>query len=531
MTTIKYDQEVRDAIMEGVNKLANAVKVTLGPKGRNVIVGKNGIDPKVTKDGVSVAKEIEIEDELENMGAVLVKRVAEKSNDSAGDGTTTATVLTQAILKEGMKLVAAGYNPIEIKRGIDKATQAIVAKLNESAIPVPHGSEMIEHIATVSANNDPDVGRLVAEAFNSIGTDGAVSVEAGSGFETVLHKVDGLQFDRGMTSTYFSADPEKAEVNMRNPLILMVDGKLTTTEQVMAVLEPVIKMGKPLLVIAEDITGNALSTLILNKMRGGHELCAVKTPGFGDHRKDLIKDMAVLTGGSVVPEDMVADITEEYFGQLMGTANAVKIDQMSTVIMGGNGMREEVQKRVEEINSNLTRTDITEFEVKKFEERKAKLSGGVVVIEVGANSEIDMKEKKDRFDDAKEAVISALEEGVVIGGGCALLNCKDLKINVNGGTDENCGVAIVMKAIEAPFRTICENAGVSADVKLDGVMGVNQLHKSALKNKGYDAKNDKFADMVEKGILDPKKVTRIAIESASSVAGTLLTTACAVIPK
>ena len=521
MTEIKFDQEVRDGIKAGVDALANAVKVTLGPRGLNVIIQRHNQDPQVTKDGVTVAKEIELEDPVQNMGATVVKRVAEKSNDNAGDGTTTATVLAQAILSEGLKLVAAGYNPVEIKRGIDKATEVIVAHLNSTAIPVTHGSDMIEHIATISANNDPEIGKIVAEAFRRVGSDGAVSVEEGAGFETVVHRVDGLQFDRGMASSYFSTSPDKAEATMRNPLILVVEGKVTTKEQIMAVLEPVIKLGKPLVIIAEDIAGDALSTLILNKLKGGHSLAAVKAPGFGSLRTDLTKDIAIIVGAQVVPADMVADITSEYIDQLLGTATTVKIEGMSTVIMGGKRNEEEVADRIKEIEAKIADNKITKFEVDKLLERKAKLGGGVAIIEVGAKSEIDMKEKKDRVDDAKEAVISALEEGVVLGGGCALLNCKDLVVNVLENTDEKIGVQLIMKAIEAPFRTICDNAGVSSDLKIEGVM-------SRPTGTGYNAKTDEYVEMINAGILDPKKVTRIALESASSVSGTLLTTACAI---
>ena len=521
MTTTKYDQDVKDAIKAGVDKLADAVKVTLGPKGSNVIIGRtNGEDPQVTKDGVTVAKEFELEDPFENMGATVVKRVSEKSNDLAGDGTTTATVLTQAILSEGLKLVSAGYNPLDIKKGIDKATEVIVAGLNSSAIPISYDSPMVEQIATVSANNDPEVGKIVAEAFLKVGEDGAVSVEPGAGFETVLHRVDGLQFDRGLLSTYFSASPTEASCTLKNPAILVVEGKLNTTEQVMAVLEPLIRQGKGLVIIAEDITGDALSTLVLNKLRGGHQIAAVKAPGFGEWRKDLTKDIAAIVGAEVVPSDMVHEIEEQYFGQLLGTASTVKIEQLSTVIMGGLRNKEKVDERINEIEAKLS-TKITKFEEEKLKERKAKLGGGVAIIEVGAKSEVEMKELKDRYDDAKEAVISALEEGVVIGGGCALLKARSESIILpNDNKDYEAGIDILFKAIEAPFRTICENAEVSADVKLASVL----KHGG---NYGYNAKTNEFDDMMVKGILDPKKVTRIALESAASVAGTLLTTKCA----
>jgi len=526
MTDIIFDQEVRDGIKAGVDALANAVKVTLGPKGRNVIIyKKNGLDPHVTKDGVTVADSIELEGDIENMGATVVKRVAQKSNKNAGDGTTTATVLAQAILREGLKLVSAGYNPLDIKRGIDKATDVIVNELNRVAIPVDHDSPMIEQIASISANNDPEIGKLVAEAFASVGKNGAVSVEEGKGFETVLNRVDGLQFDRGLITPFFSTSPDKVEVSMQNPLILVVDGKITTKEQAVAILTPIVELRKPLFVIAEDITGDALTTFTLNKLKGGHTIGAVKTPGFGNHRKDLAYDIAAIVGATVVPEDMVAEITSEFVDQLFGTAKAIKSEQMSTVIMGGVQKDGEVKKRIDVIEAKIKAGGLTEFEEEKLNERIAKLGGGVAVIEVGAKSEIDMKELRDRIIDAKEAVISALEEGVVLGGGVALLNCKQLKVKTLKNTDEEIGVQLIMKAIESPFRAICENAGVSADVKL------NALKKSKIKNYGYNAKTDRMTDMLSEGILDPKKVTRIAIESASSVAGTLLTTACAVIEK
>lgn len=522
MKTIKYDQEVRDAITAGVDALANAVKVTLGPKGRNVIIGKYGVDPIITKDGVTVAKEFELEDRLMNMGAIVVRRVAEKSNDKAGDGTTTATVLTQAILKEGMKLVAAGYDPIQIQKGINLASDMIIDELNNMATPITFDSPLVEQIATVSANNDNEIGKLVADAFLQVGEDGAVSVEEGAGFKTVIHRVDGLQFDRGLISTYFSTTPDKVEASLQNPMIIVVDGKLTTTEEAMAIIEPVTSLGKPLMIIAEDVIGNALSTLILNKMRGGHQIAAVKAPGFGGYRSELIKDIAAIVGAQVVPADMVADITPEYVDQLFGTASVVKIEQMNTIIMGGDGHEKDIKNRINMINDKMEDKMTTSYEVGKLKERKAKLGGGVAVIEVGAKSEIEMKELKDRIDDAKEAVISALEEGVVIGGGMALLNArKRVTYPKYNYIDVNKGIEILSKAIEAPFRTICENANVSADVKLDGVL-------SRPTGTGYNAKDDTYVEMMDAGILDPKKVTRIALESAASVAGTLLTTQCAI---
>jgi chaperonin GroEL len=382
---------------------------------------------------------------------------------------------------------------------------------------------MIKSIATISANNDEEIGKIIAEAFASVGEDGAVSVEEGSGFETVVHKVDGLQFDRGLLSTYFSTSPEKTEVSMRNPLILVVQGKITTTEQAMAIIQPVIKLGRGLVVLADDIIGDALSTLILNKMKGGHQIAAVKTPGFGDYRKDLSIDIASIIGAEVVPSEMVVDITDEHVEQLFGSASTVKVEQMSTVIMGGKRRQGIVEARIKTIEDKINQNKITTFEVNKLKERKAKLGGGVAIIEVGAKSELEMTEIKDRIDDAKEAVISAIEEGVVIGGGMALIQAsRCVSLAVQNLTDKDRGMSILIKAIEAPFREICNNAGVSADVKLEGVL-------SRPTGTGYNAKTDEYVEMMDEGILDPKKVTRIALESAASVAGTLLTTECALV--
>ena len=527
MKTIKYNREVRDSIMAGVNALADAVSITLGPKGRNVIIDQPGLDPKVTKDGVTVAQHINLKDKLEDMGATVVKRVAEKSNDNAGDGTTTATVLTRAILKEGMKLIEAGNDPIQLQRGINAAAEMLVNELNKMAINVFHDSAMVENIATISANNDKEIGALVAEAFKKVGKDGAVSVEEGSGFETAIHKVDGLQFDRGMISTYFSSSPEKAEVSMKNPLILVVDGALTSTEEASAIISSVASTGRGLLVIAEDVSGNALSTFILNKMRGGHQIAAVKTPAFGNIRKDMAADISAIVGGHLLTPDQVVDIEPQYVDQLFGTASVVKVEQMNTIIMGGQGSSEKKKERIDAIDNEINNSkEITSFEISKLNERRAKLGGGVAVIEVGAKSEIEMKEIKDRIDDAKEAVISALEEGVVIGGGCALIRARQSVNQIHWYDEETpgfkSGANVLMRAVSAPFKQICDNANVSSDTRLQSVM-------SEIGNYGYNAKTDQMVDMIKEGILDPKKVTRIALESAASVAGTLITTGCALI--
>lgn len=523
MTKIKFNRKATEGLQAGVNKLAEAVKVTLGPKGRNVIIFRENEDAHVTKDGVTVAQEIILEDRLEEMGANVVKRVAERSNDLAGDGTTTATVLTQAILNEGLKLVAAGYDPIELKKGMDKACELIVEKLMESRVEMSFDSPMVKHVATISANNDEKIGSIIADAFLQVGDSGAVSVEAGSGFETTVHQVDGLQFDRGMMSTYFSTSPDKAEASMQGAMIFIADGKLTTTEQAMAILEPAIKRGKPLLVMAEDVSGNALSTLLMNKMRGGHNICAIKTPGFGDVRKEMAKDIAAIVGAEVVPSDRVDEVTEDFVEQLFGSASAVKVEQMSTIIMGGAMDEGKIADRLAIIDEARQKKGITDYVAKQLDLRKAKLGGGVVVIEVGAKSEVEMKEKKDRMDDAKEAVSAALEEGVVIGGGIALINAKNCLSLAKGDlTDVDRGMQIVMNAVMEPFNAICNNAGVSPDVKLSEVLRREP-------GFGYNAKNDTIVPMIAAGIIDPAKVTRTALESAVSASGTLLTVSCALV--
>ena len=522
---IKYDQEVRSKLELGVKKLADAVKVTLGPKGRNVIIGTHTDDPHVTKDGVTVAKSVVLDDWYENMGATIVKRVAEKSNSNAGDGTTTATVLTDAILREGMKLVAVGYDPVEIKKGMDKATEAIIEELNKSAIPVDTDSELIKQIATISANNDQEIGELVANAYKAVGSDGAVSVEEGNGYKTKINMVDGLQFDRGLLSTFFSSEPNKTEVTLTNPYILVTDGKVESVNEVMATLQPVATQGRSLLIIADDVTGQGLSTLVMNKMRGGMQLAAVKIPAFGPYKKTIAKDIAAIVGAKVVPKDRLCDVDEKFFDQLLGTANIVTINQHSTIIMGGDKDQDAIDLIVDDINKGLASDKTLPADKERLKIRRAKLKGGVAVIEVGAGSEVDMREKKDRIDDAKEAVRSALEEGVVIGGGMSLINASNsINIKTKANLDENYGVEIVKKAVQKPFKIICENAGVNGSVIL------NEVLRRPL-GTGYNAKTGKFVEMFDEGILDPKKVTRIALESATSVAGTLITTMCGIVPK
>ncbi len=528
--SIKFnkDSELSRLLKEGVDELADAVKVTLGPKGRNVIIKRNdGTDPHITKDGVTVAKAIsDLGCPIKNLGAEVVKKVSEKSNDLAGDGTTTATVLAQAIFSEGVKLVAAGYDPIQLKKGIDYATEGIIDEINRFAIPVDYTSEIIKNIATISANNDDDVGSVISDAFMSTGLDGAVSIVEGSGFNTELRKVDGFQFDRGLISPFLSSSPDKNEVTLVNPLILVVGGKLETKEQVFHILKNN-NTGRPVLFIAEDITGDAMSTIVLNKLKGNLPLAGVKSPGFGDYRTQLAEDIAIMVGTYVIDPSDIENLDDEKVVEFLGEAASVKLEQLSTIIMGSGGDQSRVSERVNHINGLIDNEKATSFEIKKLKERKAKLSGGVAVIEVGATSEIELKEKKDRYDDARGAVVSAIEEGAVIGGGCALLKAREsfvMKPQPDRGVDFEKGVSLLMNAIEAPFRAICDNAGVSADVKLSNVL---TLIKEG--NYGYNAKTDKFEDMMAKGILDPKKVTRVALESASSISGTLLTTSCAII--
>lgn len=522
MVTIKYNEEVRNAIMSGVDQLADAVKVTLGPKGGNVIIDKLEGNSVVTKDGVTVAKAIDLEDPLENIGANLIKQVASNANDNAGDGTTTATVLTQAILKEGLKLVAAGYNPLDLKNGIDKAVKEVVAYLDSIAVPVDYDSAMIKQIASISANNDEAIGELVADVFGKVGKEGAVSVESSKNMTTTVEVVDGLQFDRGMLSPYFSTDPNKLSVTFEDPYILLCSGKMSTVESIMTTLEPVVQSGRPLVIIAKDIDGQALATLVMNRLRGSVQVCAVKAPGFGEWQKALLEDMAVITGGEVVSNG------EEATGIHLGEAQSITVTQMNTVIVGGKGKKEDIVERVSFIESEKTRKakSLTEFEIKKYQERISKLSGGVGVIYVGATTETEMKELKDRYEDAKCAVIAAISEGIVPGGGLALVSASKCPVIVNPDTHEGLGASIIMDAIKVPLRTICDNAGKSSDVVLDWIERNGKNGK-----QGYNAKLDRYDDMIVMGIIDPKKVTRVALENAASIAGTVLTTKCALIQK
>ncbi|WP_036380144.1 chaperonin GroEL [Muricauda sp. MAR_2010_75] len=516
---IKFDIDARDGLKKGVDKLAEAVKVTLGPKGRNVIISKSFGAPQVTKDGVSVAKEIELEDPLEDMGAQMVKEVASRTNDQAGDGTTTATVLAQAIVKEGLKNVAAGANPMDLKRGIDKAVEALVADLEKQAKKVGNDSDKIKQVASISSNNDETIGDLIAKAFDKVGKEGVITVEEAKGTDTYVDVVEGMQFDRGYLSPYFVTDTDKMVADLENPYILLFDKKISNLQEILPILEPVAQSGRPLLIIAEDVEGQALATLVVNKLRGGLKIAAVKAPGFGDRRKAMLEDIAILTGGTVISEERGFSL-ENASLDMLGTAETVTIDKDNTTIVNGSGKPSDIKARVNQIKSQIE-TTTSDYDKEKLQERLAKLAGGVAVLYVGAASEVEMKEKKDRVDDALHATRAAVEEGIVAGGGVALVRAKKvLEKLATDSLDETTGVQIVAKAIESPLRTIVENAGGEGSVVISKVL-------EGKKDYGYDAKSDKYVDMLQAGIIDPKKVTRIALENAASVAGMILTTECA----
>ena len=518
---IKFDIEARDGLKRGVDALANSVKVTLGPKGRNVIISKSFGGPQVTKDGVTVAKEIELENELENMGAQMVKEVASKTNDLAGDGTTTATVLAQAIVKEGLKNVASGANPMDLKRGIDKAVSCITDELNKQAKQVGNSSEKIQQVASISANNDSTVGNLIAKAFEKVGKEGVITVEEAKGTDTYVDVVEGMQFDRGYLSPYFVTNADIMITELENPYILLFDKKISNLQEILPILEPVSQSGKALLIIAEDVEGQALATLVVNKLRGGLKIAAVKAPGFGDRRKAMLEDIAILTGGTVVSEERGFSL-ENADLSMLGTAETITIDKDNTTIVNGAGKASEIKARVSQIKAQIE-TTTSDYDKEKLQERLAKLAGGVAVLYVGAASEVEMKEKKDRVDDALHATRAAVEEGIVAGGGVALVRTKDKLAKLKSeNADETTGIQIVDKAIEAPIRTIVENAGGEGSIVIAKVIDSKD-------NMGYDAKNEEYVDMLKAGIIDPKKVTRIALENAASVAGMILTTECAVI--
>ncbi|MEM7483574.1 MAG: chaperonin GroEL [Bacteroidota bacterium] len=516
---IQFDIEARDGLKKGVDALANAVKVTLGPKGRNVIISKSFGAPQVTKDGVTVAKEIELEDALENMGAQMVKEVASKTNDLAGDGTTTATVLAQAIVKEGLKNVAAGANPMDLKRGIDKAVEAIVENLAKQSKKVGDSSEKIKQVAAISANNDENIGDLIAQAFGKVGKEGVITVEEAKGTDTYVDVVEGMQFDRGYLSPYFVTDSEKMIADLDNPYILLFDKKISAMKDLLPVLEPVAQSGKPLLIIAEDVDGEALATLVVNKLRGSLKIAAVKAPGFGDRRKAMLEDIAILTNGTVISEERGFSL-ETATIDMLGTTERVTIDKDNTTIVNGGGVAKNIKTRVNQIKAQIE-TTTSDYDKEKLQERLAKLAGGVAVLYVGAASEVEMKEKKDRVDDALHATRAAVEEGIVAGGGVALVRAKSVLSKVSAvNADEETGLQIVARAIESPLRTIVENAGGEGSVVVAKVM-------EGKGDFGFDAKSDKYVEMMKAGIIDPTKVTRVALENAASVAGMILTTECA----
>ena len=514
---VKFGATAREKMIDGVNILADAVKVTLGPKGRNVVIDKSFGAPTITKDGVSVAKEIELEDKFENMGAQLVREVASKTNDVAGDGTTTATVLAQAILAEGMKSVAAGMNPMDLKRGIDKATRVAVEQIHALSTPA-NDDKAIAQVGSISANSDTKIGELISEAMQKVGKKGVITVEEGSGFEDALEVVEGMQFDRGYISPYFANKQDSLTCEFDNPLILLVDKKISNIREIVPLLEKVMQSSRPLLIIAEDVENEALATLVVNNLRGGLKTCAVKAPGFGDRRKAMLQDIAILTGATVISEEVGMSL-ETASLQDLGTAHKVTVSKENTVIVDGAGVAEQIAERVTQIRAQIEEST-SEYDKEKLQERVAKLAGGVAVIKIGAATEVEMKEKKDRVDDALHATRAAVEEGVVAGGGVALVRAAaSLEGLVGANDDQNVGINILRRAIEAPLRQIVANAGDEPSVVINAV-------KNGEGNFGYNAATSEYGDMLEMGILDPAKVTRSALEHAASVAGLMLTTEC-----
>jgi chaperonin GroEL len=511
---IKFDQDGRNAILKGVNTLADAVKVTLGPKGRNVVIDKSFGAPLITKDGVTVAKEIELDDKFENMGAQLVKEVASKTSDVAGDGTTTATVLAQAIYRQGSKLVAAGHNPMEIKRGIDKAVEAIVAELKKISKPIKDHKE-IAQVGTISANNDKTIGDIIAEAMEKVGKEGVITVEEAKAMETSLETVEGMQFDRGYLSPYFVTDPERMEATLENATILIYDKKISNMKDLLPILEQTAKSGRPLLIIAEDIEGEALATLVVNKLRGVLNVSAVKAPGFGDRRKAMLEDIAILTGGQVISEELGFKLESATFEQL-GRAKRITIDKDNTTIIDGDGKEEAIQGRVKQIRAQIEETS-SDYDKEKLQERLAKLVGGVAVIKVGAATEVEMKEKKARVEDALHATRAAVDEGIVPGGGVAYIRALKALDGLSLVTEQQFGVNVIKVSLESPIRQIAENAGIDASIVVDKV-------KNGKDAFGYDAAADEYVDMIKAGIIDPTKVSRSALQNASSIAGLMLTT-------
>ena len=517
---IKFDTEARNELKAGVDKLANAVKTTLGPKGRNVIIQKQFGAPHITKDGVTVAKEIELENPIENMGAQLVKEVASKTADQAGDGTTTATVLAQEIYNLGYKNVAAGANPMDLKRGIDKAVSVVVSELQNISKKISTNTE-IEQVATVSANNDSEIGKMIATAMDVVGKDGVITVEEAKGTETEVKTVEGMQFDRGYLSPFFVTNQESMEAELQSPYILLYDKKISTLKEILPLLEQSAQTNKPLLIISEDVDGEALAALVVNKLRGSLKIAAVKAPGFGDRRKEMLEDIAVLTGGTVISDEKGLTL-EKTTLDMLGTAEKINIDKETTTIINGKGSGDDIKARIQLIKNQIEKTT-SDYDKEKLQERLAKLSGGVAILYIGATTEVEMKEKKDRVDDALHATRAAVAEGIVPGGGVALIRAQKALENLeltNEG-DYNTGINIVHKAIESPLRTIVQNGGGSAEVVINDV-------KNGEGNYGYNARTEKFEDLVEAGIIDPTKVTRLALENAASIASLLLTTECVV---
>ena len=520
---IKFNKDARELLKSGVDQLADAVKVTLGPKGRNVVLGKKFGAPQITKDGVTVAKEIELEDSFENAGAQLVKSVASKTGDDAGDGTTTATILTQAIVTEGLKNVAAGANPMDLKRGIDKAVNKVVDFIKNNAEIVGNNYDKIEQVATVSANNDPEIGKLLADAMRKVSKDGVITIEESKTRDTNIDVVEGMQFDHGYLSGYFVTDTDKMEVLMENPYILLYDKKISNVKDFLPILQPAAESGRPLLVIAEDVDSEALTTLVVNRLRGGLKICAVKAPGFGDRRKAMLDDIAVLTGGVVISEDKGLTLDKATL-EMLGSAKKVTVSKDFTTIVDGAGSKESIAERVNAIKSEIANTK-SQYDKEKLQERLAKLAGGVAVLYVGANSEVEMKEKKDRVDDALCATRAATEEGVVIGGGTTYIRAQEALKDLKGDNpDEQTGINIVCRAIEEPLRQIVSNAGG------EGAVVVNKVREGK-GDFGYNARCDKYEDLRAAGVIDPAKVARVALENAASIAGMFLTTECIVVDK
>ncbi|HTN47393.1 MAG TPA: chaperonin GroEL [Flavipsychrobacter sp.] len=518
-----FNTDARSKMKRGVDVLADAVKVTLGPKGRNVVIEKKFGAPGITKDGVSVAKEIELEDAIENMGAQMVKEVASKTADIAGDGTTTATVLAQSIISEGLRNVAAGANPMDLKRGIDKAVAAVVENLKTQSQKVGNDNSKIEQVATISANNDNNIGKLIAEAMAKVGNEGVITVEEAKGTDTTVDVVEGMQFDRGYLSPYFVTNTEKMQTEFQNPYILIYDKKISTLKDILPILESTVQSGRPLLIIAEDVDGEALATLVVNKLRGSLKIAAVKAPGFGDRRKEMLQDIAVLTGGTVISEEQgykLENATMEYLGQ----AESITVDKDNTTVVGGKGEKDGITGRVNQIKAQIE-TTTSDYDREKLQERLAKLSGGVAVLYVGAASEMEMKEKKDRVDDALHATRAAVEEGIVAGGGVAYIRAVESLANVTGdNADENTGVAIIRRALEAPLRTIVENAGIEGSI-------VVQKVRDGQGDFGYNARTEVYENLLAAGVIDPAKVSRVALENAASIASMLLTTECVIADK